>query len=72
MIARLAAAAVALGAVTKECDGLANVLDQAHRRSHQDLEKTKEALHKSANNLRLANDKIDDLTIVFTQWGNPQ
>ena len=29
----------------------------------KDLEKTKEALHKSANNLRLANDKADDLTI---------
>jgi hypothetical protein len=29
----------------------------------KDLEKTKEALHKSANNLRLANDKAQDVTI---------
>lgn len=36
-----------------------------------DLEKTKEALHKSANNLRLANDKADDLTIKKLTRGNP-
>ena len=36
----------------------------------KDLEKTKEALHKSANNLRLANDKADDLTIKKFE-GNP-
>jgi hypothetical protein len=35
------------------------------------LEKTKEALHKSANNLRLANDKADDLTIKNLTRGNP-
>jgi hypothetical protein len=35
------------------------------------LEKTKEALHKSANNLRLANDKADDLTIKKLTRGNP-
>ena len=37
----------------------------------KDLEKTKEALHKSANNLRLANDKADDLTIKKLTHGNP-
>ncbi len=37
----------------------------------KDLEKTKEALHKSANNLRLANDKADDLTIKKLIRGNP-
>jgi len=37
----------------------------------EDLEKTKEALHKSANNLRLANDKADDLTIKKLTRGNP-
>ena len=37
----------------------------------RDLEKTKEALHKSANNLRLANDKADDLTIKKLTRGNP-
>ena len=37
----------------------------------KDLEKTKEALHKSANNLRLANDKADDLTIKKLTRGNP-
>ncbi len=36
-----------------------------------DLEKTKEALHKSANNLRLANDKADELTIKKLTRGNP-
>lgn len=29
------------------------------------------ALHKSANNLRLANDKVDDLTIKKLTRGNP-
>ena len=33
----------------------------------KDLEKTKEALHKSANNLRIANDKAEDLTVVHHQ-----
>jgi hypothetical protein len=42
-------------------------IDEAIR----DLEKTKEALHKSANNLRLANDKADDLTIKKLTRGNP-
>lgn len=37
----------------------------------KDLEKTKEALHKSANNLRLANDKAEDLTIKKLTRGNP-
>lgn len=37
----------------------------------KDLEKTKEALHKSANNLRLATDKADDLTIKKLTRGNP-
>ena len=37
----------------------------------KDLEKTKAALHKSANNLRLANDKAEDLTIKKLTRGNP-
>lgn len=37
----------------------------------KDLEKTKEALHKSASNLRLANDKAEDLTIKKLTRGNP-
>ena len=37
----------------------------------KDLEKTKEALFKSANNLRLANDKAEDLTIKRLTRGNP-
>ena len=37
----------------------------------KDLEKTKEALHKSAKNLRLANDKAEDLTIKRLTRGNP-
>jgi len=37
----------------------------------KDLEKTKEALHKSANNLRPANDKAEDLTIKKLTRGNP-
>lgn len=37
----------------------------------KDLEKTKEALHKSSNNLRLANDKAEDLTIKRLTRGNP-
>jgi hypothetical protein len=37
----------------------------------KDREKTKEALHKSANNLRLANDKAEDLTIKKLTRGNP-
>ena len=36
----------------------------------KDLEKTKDALHKSANNLRLANDKAEDLTIKRLTRGN--
>ena len=44
-----------------------NRIDEAIK----DLEKTKEALHKSANNLRLANDKADDLTIKKLTRGNP-
>ncbi|MFN8408319.1 MAG: DUF2130 domain-containing protein [Flavobacteriales bacterium] len=37
----------------------------------KDLEKTKDALHKSANNLRLANEKAEDLTIKKLTRGNP-
>lgn len=37
----------------------------------RDLEKTKEALHKSANNLRLANDKAEDLSIKRLTRNNP-
>lgn len=37
----------------------------------KDLEKTKEALHKSANNLRLANDKAEDLTVKRLTRSNP-
>lgn len=37
----------------------------------KDLEKTKEALHKSANNLRIANTKAEDLTIKQLTRGNP-
>lgn len=37
----------------------------------KDLEKTKDALHKSANNLRLANDKAEDLTVKKLTRGNP-
>lgn len=37
----------------------------------KDLEKTKDALHKSANNLRLANFKAQDLTITRLTRGNP-
>lgn len=37
----------------------------------KDLEKTKEALHKSANNLRLANDKAEDLTVKKLTRNNP-
>jgi len=37
----------------------------------KDLEKTKDALFKSANNLRLANDKAEDLTIKKLTRGNP-
>jgi hypothetical protein len=37
----------------------------------KDLERTKEALHKSANNLRLANDKAEDLTIKKLTRENP-
>ena len=35
------------------------------------LQKVKEGLLKSANNLRLANDKVDDLTIRKLTYGNP-
>lgn len=37
----------------------------------KDLEKTKEALHNSANNLRLANNKAEDLTIKRLTRNNP-
>ena len=37
----------------------------------KDLEKTKDALYKSANNLRLANDKAEDLTVKKLTRDNP-
>jgi hypothetical protein len=37
----------------------------------KDLEKVKQALHKSANNLRLGNDKAQDLSIKRLTRGNP-
>ncbi|QEE62036.1 DUF2130 domain-containing protein [Salinibacterium sp. dk2585] len=37
----------------------------------KDLQKVKDALHKSANNLRLANDKAEDLSIKKLTRGNP-
>lgn len=37
----------------------------------KDLEKTKVALYKSANNLRLANSKAEDLTVKKLTKGNP-
>lgn len=37
----------------------------------KELEKTKTALYKSANNLRLANDKAEDLTVKKLTRGNP-
>lgn len=37
----------------------------------KDLEKTKDALYKPANNLRLANDKAEDLTVKKLTRGNP-
>jgi hypothetical protein len=37
----------------------------------KDLEKTKDALYKSASNLRLANDKAEDLTIKKLTRGSP-
>jgi hypothetical protein len=37
----------------------------------KDLEKVKQALHKSANNLRLGNDKAQDLSIKKLTRGNP-
>lgn len=39
--------------------------------SIKDLEKVKAALHKSANNLRLANNKAEDLTVKRLTHGNP-
>lgn len=44
-----------------------NRIDEAIK----DLEKTKDALHKSARNLRLANDKAEDLTIQRLTRDNP-
>lgn len=37
----------------------------------RNLEKTKDALYKSANNLRLANDKAEDLSVKKLTRGNP-
>ena len=44
-----------------------NRIDEAIK----DLEKTKDALYKSARNLRLANDKAEDLTIQRLTRDNP-
>ena len=49
----------------------ATLASEGFEEAIKDLEKTKEALHKSANNLRLANDKADDLTIKKLTRGNP-
>ncbi len=59
--------------MTKKNGGpcLISVRNQLKEKAIKDLEKTKEALHKSANNLRLANDKADDLTIKKLTRGNP-
>jgi hypothetical protein len=51
----------------QHCEIEFNRIDEAIK----DLEKTKEALHKSANNLRLANDKAQDVTIKKLTRGNP-
>ncbi len=51
-------------------DGFAEAIKRIDE-AIKDLEKTKEALHKSANNLRLANDKAEDLTIKKLTRGNP-
>jgi hypothetical protein len=50
---------------------LVHAVDKRIDEAIKDLEKTKEALHKSANNLRLANDKAEDLTIKKLTRGNP-
>lgn len=62
-------------------DGFSKNYDLASRQFEQaiksiddsiaDLEKTKEALRKSVNNLRLANDKAQDVTIKKLTAGNP-
>jgi len=51
-------------------DGFAEAIKRIDE-AIKDLEKTKDALHKSANNLRLANDKAEDLTIKRLTKGNP-
>ncbi|MFC4243300.1 DUF2130 domain-containing protein [Gryllotalpicola reticulitermitis] len=51
-------------------DGFAEAIKRIDE-AIKDLEKTKEALHKSANNLRLANDKAEDLTIKRLTRQNP-
>jgi hypothetical protein len=47
-----------------------NAIDEIDK-SITHLQKTKEALLSSENNLRLANDKADDLTIKKLTKGNP-
>ena len=51
-------------------DGFAEAIKRIDE-AIKDLERTKEALHKSANNLRLANDKAEDLSIKKLTRGNP-
>lgn len=51
-------------------DGFAEAIKRIDE-AIKDLEKTKDALHKSSNNLRLANDKAEDLTIKRLTRGNP-
>ena len=67
--------------INKFKEGFAYNVDLANRKFNEAIEsidksinhlqKTKEALLSSANNLRLANDKADDLTIKKLTSGNP-
>ena len=50
-------------------DGFAEAIHRIDE-AIKDLEKTKDALHKSANNLRLANDKAEELSIKRLTRGN--
>jgi hypothetical protein len=51
-------------------DGFAEAIKRIDG-SIAELEKTKKALEKSADNLRLANNKAEDLTIKRLTKGNP-
>ena len=62
-------------------EGFARTYNLASKKFHEaiesidksmaQLQKTKDALLSSENNLRLANDKADDLTIKKLTHGNP-